>query len=263
MNALIDQWGARNVGIALMVLAALCFTAAAMVGWEALQRGMGILSLDQAQAAALSHDRRAMIAHGREAAGWLPREPAATLLAIDLSDPAAATELTRLEQRVPLKSRPIVSAIFAGHKLHHGDASDLSLSAGDQALINDVMNIQKGQTPGPLTLPDGDLPQATVSTFAAQRRFRAAWARADRAIIRNTAGELRLLMPNHPDIRGLEFVLSALTPTVKDDALQNLATSLPKNITGELVLLKIMTLAPERAGVLQTLLPKTSSGTVK
>ena len=262
MNALIDQWGARNVGIALMVLAAFCFTAAAWVGWEALQRGMGILSLDQAQVAALSNDRRAMIAHGREAASWLPREPAATLLAIDLSDPAAATALTRLEQRVPLTSRPIVSAIFAVHKLHHGGTSDLSLSAGDQALIQDLMKIEKGQTPGRLALPDGDLPQATVSIFAAQRRFRAAWAGADRTIIRNTAGELRLLMPTHPDIHGLECVLSALTPTVKDDAVRMAAASLPKNVKTELILLKIMTLAPERTGVLQALLPKASSGAV-
>ena len=73
MNALIDQWGARNVGIALMVLAALCLTAAIMVGWEALHRGMGILAIDRAQAAALSNHRRAMIAHGREAAAR-PRE---------------------------------------------------------------------------------------------------------------------------------------------------------------------------------------------
>jgi hypothetical protein len=263
MNALIEQWGARNVGIAFMVLAALCLAAAVMVGWEALHRGMGILSLDQAQAAALGNDRRSMIAHGREAASWLPREPAAGLLAIDLSDPAAATELTRLEQRAPSKNRPIVAAIFAVHKLHHGSSSDQALSAGDQALINDLIKIEKGQAPGPLTLPDGDLPQATVSAFAAQRRFRAAWAGTDRTIIRNMAGELRLLMPDHPDNQGLEFVLSALTPTVKDDALRNLAANLPKNVKGELILLKVMTLAPERAEALQALLPKTSSGTAK
>lgn len=263
MNAIIDQWGARNVGIALMVLAALCFAAAVIVGWEAVHRGMGILSLDQAQAAALGNDRRSMIAHGREASSWLPREPAAGLLAVDLSDPAAATELTRLEQRAPPKNRPLVAAIFAVYKLNHGSSSDQSLSAGDQALINDLVKIEKGQAPGPLALPDGDLPQATVSTFAAQRRFRAAWAGTDRAIIRNMAGELRLLMPDHPDIQGLEFVLSALTPTVKNDALKNLAINLVKNIKGELIVLKIIKLAPERAEGLQGLLPKTSSGTAK
>ena len=124
------------------------------------------------------------------------------------------------------------------------------------------MKIEKGQTPGRLALPDGDLPQATVSIFSAQRRFRAAWAGADRTIIRNTAGELRLLMPTHPDVHGLECVLSALTPTVKDDAVRMAAASLPKNVKTELILLKIMTLAPERAGVLQALLPKASSGAV-
>jgi hypothetical protein len=263
MNALIDQWGARNVGIAFMALAALCLAAAVMVGWEALYRGMGILSLDQAQAAALGHDRRSMIAHGREAAAWLPRESAAGLLAIDLSDPAAAVELTRLEQRALPANRPIIAAIFAVHQLHHGSTSTQSLSAGDQALISDLIKIEKGQAPGPLTLPDGDLPQATVSTFAAQRRFRAAWAGADRTIIRSTAGELRLLMPDHPDVQGLEFVLSALTPTVKDDALKNLAANLLKTAKGELIVLKMMKLAPERAEALHALLPKTSSGTVK
>ena len=32
MNALIEQWGARNVGIALLVVAALVLTAAVLIG---------------------------------------------------------------------------------------------------------------------------------------------------------------------------------------------------------------------------------------
>ena len=151
-----------------------------------------------------------------------------------------------------------------------GDVMLVGHNPGFEALLAFLCTGQsgnfRGMSPGSIawmTLPDGDLPQATVSTFAAQRRFRAAWAGADRTIIRSTAGELRLLMPDHPDVQGLEFVLSALTPTVKDDALKNLAANLLKTAKGELIVLKMMTLAPERAEVLRALLPKTSSGTFK
>lgn len=262
MNALIDQWGARNVGFILMGLAGLCAIAAAMVGWEAFQRGMGILALDRAQTAALTDDRRATIAHGREAAAWMPREAAAGLMAVDLSDPKAGAELTRLDQRVPMKDRQRIAAILALHQLHHGGTpGQASLAAGDQALVTHLIKLAKGDAPSALTFPDSDPPQAPLLAYAAQRRFRAAWALGDREFIRVTAGELRLLMPHHPDIRGVDVVLSALTTAVTDDAVRSLASMMAKGDKRDLVLLKLMVIAPTRAAVIKTLLPTTAGST--
>mgnify|MGYP000098686818 CR=1 FL=1 len=257
MNALIEQWGARNVGIAMLVVAFLVLIVAAMIGWEAFQRGMGILALDRAQAAALTDDRLATVAHGREAAGWLPAEPAAGIIAIDLSNPAAKEQLARLELRVPARQRPIVAAIYALHQVHHGGKPGSSLAGGDQAVISHLLKLAQGAKPEALTLPDSDPPQATLLNYAAQVRFRAAWNAGEREAIRATAGELRLLMPKHPDIKGVEAVLLALTPSVADAALGSHINVLPRGTRRDLVLLKLMTLAPERSAVLKPLLPTT------
>lgn len=258
MNALIDHWGARNVGFAMMAVAGLCLIAALMVGWEAIQRGFGILALESAQASALADDRRATIAHGREAAAWMPREPAAGLMAVDLSDPKAGAELARLELRVPMAHRQGVAAIQALHQLHHGGIPGQSLAAGDQALVSQLLKLAKGDPPGPLVLPDSDPPQAPLLAYAAQLRFRAAWALGDRERIRATAGELRLAMPGHPDTRGVEVVLSALTPAVSDSVLRTLADNLPKGDKRDLILLKLLTIVPARSAALKPLLPATA-----
>lgn len=257
MNALIEQWGARNVGIAMMVVAFLLLIAAGMIGWDAFQRGMGVLALDRAQAAALTDDRLATVAHGREAAGWLPAEPAAGIIAIDLSDPSAKDQLARLELRVPVKQRPIVAAINALHQVHHGGKPGSSLTGGDQAVISHLLKLAQGGGPEAFTLPDSDPPQATLLNYAAQVRFRAAWNASGRDAIRTTAGELRLLMPKHPDIKGIEAVLLALTPGVADEALRSQLNLIPRGTRRDLVLLKLMTLAPEREAVLKPLLPTT------
>lgn len=259
MNALIEQWGARNVGITLLVLALLVLVAAAMIGWEALQRGLGILALDRAQAAALADDRPATVAHGREAASWLPREPAAGILAIDLSDPAAKEQLARLELRVPAKQRPTVAAINALHQVHHGGTPAGVLAAGDQAVIAHLTKLKPGADPGALSLPDADPPQAALLAYAAQARFRAAWNLGERDAIRITAGELRLLMPRHPDRLAIEVVLMALSPGVPNDALRTEANAIPRGVRRDLVLLKLMELAPERAVVLKPLVSTTPS----
>ncbi len=255
MKVLIDQWGARNVGIALMVLAALFLVAALMVGWEAIQRGLGILALERAQSSALGLERRAAITHGREAAEWMPRETAAGLSAIDLSDPKAGAELARLELRVPMKYRQTVAAIQALHKLHHQGVPATSLAAGDLALVTHLLKLAKGDPPGPVTLPDSDLPQAPLLTYAAQVRFRAAWALGTPELIRATAGELRLLMPTHPDTRGVELVLSALTPAVPDDTVRQLAGSLTRSDKRDLILLKLAAIVPSRVAAFKGLLP--------
>jgi hypothetical protein len=254
MNALIEQWGARNLGIALLVLALLVLVAAAVIAWEALQRGLGIMALDRAQAAALADDRLATVAHGREAASWLPREPAAGILAIDLSDPAAKEQLARLELRVPVRQRPTVAAINALHQVHHGGNPGGTLTAGDQAVISHLTKLKPGADPGALTLPDADPPQAALLTYAAQTRFRAAWNLGQREAIRTTAGELRLLMPRHPERVAIEVVLMALSPGVTNEALRSQANVIPRGARRDLVLLKLMDLAPERAEVLKPLM---------
>jgi hypothetical protein len=258
MNALIDQWGARNVGIALMVVAFLFLGAALMIGWEAVQRGLGILALSRAQAEALADDRRGVIADGREAASWMPREPAAGLIAIDLSDPNAGAALEKLELRVPLRQRQVVAAMRALHQLHHGGKPDRPLAAGDQAIVNHLLKLDGSSAPPPLTLPVSDPPQAPLLAYAAQQRFRVAWASGDVAAVRATAGELRLAMPRHPDAGGIAFVLSALSPADDDARLRGFASSLPKGPKRDLILLKLMTLAPTRAAVLTPLLPVTT-----
>ena len=255
MSALIDQWGARNVGIAMLVVALLVLIVAAMIGWDAVKRGMGILALDRAQAAGLTEDRRAMVAHGREAASWLPAEPAAGIISIDLSDAAAKEQLARLELRVPLKQRPTVAAINALHQIHHGGKPGSTLAAGDQAVINHLVKLSQGGKLEPLSLPDSDPPQATLLTYAAQARFRAAWNAGDRETILTTAGELRLLMPKHPDAKGIAVVLMALTPRVPDVALSSPLNALPQGVRRDLIVLKLMALAPERSAVLKPLLP--------
>jgi hypothetical protein len=260
MNALIDQWGARNVGIALMVVAALVLVAAGLIGWEAVQRGMGILALERAQAEALTDDRRGVIAEGRDAAAWLPREPAAGLIAIDLSDPNAGAALERLELRVPQRQRQVVAAMRALHQLHHDGKPDRPLAAGDQVIVNHLMKLDGTSAPPPLILPVSDPPQAPLLAYAAQLRFRAAWASGDVPAIRTTAGELRLLMPRHPDAGGIAFVLNAVSPTVSDDRLRSLATYLPKGPKGDLILLKLMAMAPARAAVITPLLPPATGG---
>lgn len=260
MNALIDQWGARNVGIAMLVVAALMLIAAGMIGWEAFQRGMGIMALDRAQAAALGEDRVAMIAHGREASSWLPTEPAAGIIAIDLSDPTAKDQLARLEARVPLKQRPIVAAINALHQIHHGGRPGTVLSGGDQAIISHLIKLGQDGRVEPLSLPDSDPPQATLLTYAAQARFRAAWNLGDRDVIRTTAGELRLLMPRHPDSKGAQAVLMALTPSVKDETLRSQINDMPRGARRDLLILKLLTITPERETILKTLLPTAGAG---
>jgi hypothetical protein len=260
MNALIEQWGARNVGFALLVVAALVLIAAVLIGWEALQRGLGIMALDRAQAAALIDDRQATVAHGREAASWIPAEPAAGILAIDLSDPAAKEQLARLELRVPAKQRPTVAAINALHQVHHGGTPASTLAAGDQAVITHLLKLRTAGSPGALTLPDADPPQAALQTYAAQVRFRAAWNHGERAAVLATAGELRLLMPRHPDAIGIETVLMALSPSVSDEALRSQANILPRGARRDLILFKLMDLAPERAAILKPLLPTTGAG---
>ena len=255
MNALLEQWGARNVGIALMVVAALVLIVSALIMWNAVQRGLGILALDRAQAAALSHDRLATIAHGREAASWLPAEPAAGVIAIDLSDPAATDQLARLELRVPAKQRQTVAALHALHRIHHGGTPGSSLVAGDQAVISHLVKLDPAGIPVALVLPDSDPPQATLLNYAAQARFRAAWQSGDRDAIRTTAGELRLLVPKHPDIKAVEAVLSALTPGVKDEELRSLITLVPRGPRRDLLVLKLMTLTPERGAILKQMAP--------
>jgi hypothetical protein len=261
MNALIEQWGARNVGFACMALAALCLLAAGMVAWEALSRGMGILELEQAQAAALADDRRAALAHAREAAGWMPREAAAGVLAVDLTDPKAGAELARLELRVPQPHRPLVAAIAALHQLHHGGTPGQSLGAGDQAVVAHLRKLASGPPPTALVLPESAPPQAPLLAYAAQARFRAAWASGDRDLIRATAGELRLLMPRHPDGRAVALVLAALSQAIPDTQVGALAGELPKGDKRDLVLLKLLTLAPARTAVLKPLLPALAGAT--
>lgn len=260
MNALIDQWGARNVGIAMLVVAFLLLITAGMIGWEALKRGLGILALDRAQVAALADDRLATVAHGREAASWMPAEPAAGILAIDLSDPAAKDQLARLELRVPVRQRPTVAAINALHQVHHGGTPGGSLNAGDQALINHLVKLKQGEKPAALTLPDADPPQAALLNYAAQARFRAAWNQGDREAIRATAGEFRLLMPKHPDGVGVEVVLMALSPSVTNEYLRSQANVLPRGARRDLILLKLMALAPEREAILKPLMPASGAG---
>lgn len=260
MNALIDQWGARNVGIAMLVVAFLILIAAGMIGWEALKRGLGILALDRAQVAALTDDRMATVAHGREAASWLPAEPAAGILAIDLSDPAAKEQLARLELRVPVRQRPTVAAINALHQVHHGGTPSGSLNAGDQAVINHLVKLKQGHSPTEFTLPDADPPQAALLNYAAQARFRAAWTLGEREAIRTTAGELRLLIPKHPDGVGVEVVLLALSPSVANESVRAQANVLPRGARRDLILLKLMALAPEREVVLKPLMPTTGAG---
>ena len=255
MNALIDQWGARNVGIAMLVVALLVLIGAVLIGYDAFKRGMGILALDRAQASGLTEDHRAMVAHGREAASWLPAEPAAGIIAIDLSDPNAKDALARLELRVPTRQRPTIAAINALHQVHHGGKSGSALAAGDQAIINHLVKLSQGGKLEPLALPDSDPPQATLLTYAAQARFRAAWNAGNRETIRATAGELRLLMPKHPDTKGIDVVLLALTPSVLDVALSAPLNTLPPGVRRDLIVQKLMVLAPERSAALKPLLP--------
>jgi hypothetical protein len=255
MNALIDSWGARNVGIALLVVAALFFIAAAMISWEAIQRGMGILALERAQAAALGGDRRGTVEDGRAAAGWLPREPAANLIALDLTTTAAGSELERLLIRLPPKNRPTAAAMLALHRMHHGGTVDQVLAAGDDAIVNHLRKLAPGGIPGKLSLPDSEPPQAPLLAYAAQRRFAAAWASGDVNAIRMTAGELRLLMPQHREITGVTFVLSTLTPSVEDAEIRTLGNRLPTGALRELILLKCMTLAPARTEILKSMMP--------
>jgi hypothetical protein len=216
---------------------------------------MGIFALERAQAAALGGDRRGTIEDGRAAADWLPREPAANLIALDLTTPAAGADLERLVQRLPPKNRPSVAAILALHRLHHGGTFDHELAAGDQAIVTYLRKMNAAEVPGKLTLPDSDPPQAPLLAYAAQRRFAAAWASGDVDSIRQTAGELRLLMPQHRDHAGVAFVLAALTPSVDDAEVRSLASHLPSGVLRELILLKTMILAPGRAELLKTLLP--------
>ncbi|MBA3699170.1 MAG: hypothetical protein H0W78_09970 [Planctomycetes bacterium] len=260
MNALIEQWGARNVGIAMLVLALLVLIAAVTIGWEAVKRGLGIMAIDRAQAAGLIDDRLATVANGREAASWLPAEPAAGILAIDLSDPAAKDQLARLELRVPAKQRPTIAAINALHQVHHGGTPAGSLSSGDQAVINHLVKLKQGEKPKELSLPDADPPQVALLTYAAQARFRAAWIQGDRETIRVTAGELRLLMPKHPDVPGVEVVLLALSPSVSNEVLRSQINVLPRGARRDLLLYKVMELAPERAAIIKPLLPATGAG---
>jgi len=112
----------------------------------------------------------------------------------------------------------------------------------------------------PLSLPDSDPPQATLLTYAAEARFRAAWNLGDRDAIRTTAGELRLLMPRHPDAKGVQAVLIALTASEKDEALRAQINAMPRGARRDLLILKLMTLAPEREAILKTLLPTTGAG---
>ncbi len=260
IGALIDQWGARNVGIAMLVLALVILVIAAIIAYEAFTRGMGILALDRAQSAALANDRQAAVAHGREALAWMPAEPAAGVIAVDLSDATAKDHLTRLELRVPMKQRPQVAALAALHQVHHGGTPANAVSGGDQAVIAHLVKLAQGGLPPPLTLPDSEPAQAPLLAYVAQARLRAAWATDDREAIRATAGELRLLMPNHPEIRGVEAVLMALSPSVPDTALAPHLNLIPRGTRRDLIVLRLAVLAPERAKVLQPLLPATGAG---
>lgn len=260
IGALIDQWGARNVGIAMLVLALVILVIAGTIAYEALNRGLGILALDRAQAAALGNDRQATVAHGREAQSWLPTEPAAGVIAVDLSDPAAKDQLARLELRVPMKDRPRVAALAALHQVHHGGKPANTLSGGDQAVISHLVKLAQGGAPPAFTLPDADPPLAPLLAYVAQARLRAAWATDDREAIRSAAGELRLVMPTHPDIRGVEAVLMALSPSIPDTALAPYLQQLPRGARRDLILLRLAVLAPERATVLKPLLPVPGAG---
>lgn len=255
IGPLIDQWGARNVGIAMLVLALVILVIAAVIAYEALTRGMGILALDRAQSAALGNDRRAAVAHGREALSWMPAEPAAGVIAVDLSDAAAKDQLAKLELRVPMKQRPQVAALAALHQVHHGGTPANALTGGDQAVIAHLVKLAQGGVPPALTLPDADPAQAPLLAYAAQARMRAAWATDDREAIRAAAGDLRLQMPNHPDMKGVEAVLMALSPSVTDAALAPQLNQIPRGARRDLIVLRLAVLAPERAKVLQPLLP--------
>jgi hypothetical protein len=145
--------------------------------------------------------------------------------------------------------------MLALHRLHHGGTVDQVLAGGDDAIVNHLRKLANGGVPGKLTLPDSDPPQAPLLAYAAQRRFAAAWTSGDVDAIRQTAGELRLVMPQHRDIGGVVFVLAALTPGVDEAEIRALGNRLPSGALRELILLKCMVLAPGRAEILKAMLP--------
>jgi hypothetical protein len=126
-------------------------------------------------------------------------------------------------------------------------------------VITHLVKLAQGGIPPALTLPDSDPPQAPLLAYAAQARLRAAWATGDRDSIRATAGELRLLMPKHPDIVAVECVLIALSPSETDAALVTRLNQVARGPRRDLVVLKIASIAPERAAALKPLMPATGA----
>jgi hypothetical protein len=91
--------------------------------------------------------------------------------------------------------------------------------------------------------------------YAAQRRFAAAWASGDADAIQMTGGELRLLMPKHRDIGGVNFVLAVLSSSVPDTEIPALANRLPSDALRDKILHTCMKLAPSRKQTIIKLLP--------
>jgi hypothetical protein len=261
MNDPLQAIGPRRLGLILHALGLACLVIAVLVGWNAVDRWIGIAAIERAQLAAITGDRPGALFHGREAAAALPREVSAGLMAVDLSDPQAGPALTRLEQRVPLRNRPDVAALRALHRLLHGGGEPVGgLGAGDQALVTHVAALEKDDPPPALTLPARDPAHAPLLGYTAQRRFRDAWAAGDRASVRATAGELRLLLPTHPDAARLGVVLAALTPAVVDGEFALLVAKLKPDAARAALLRRLAVLAPERAAVLAPLIDERRGG---
>ncbi len=255
-DRLIDQIGARTVGIVLLVIAAGMLVLAGLNGYAGVNRIFAANALHDARMHALAGERTDAQRAAREARDWLDNDADVLFAGIDLVDPSAGAALESAIPRVPARQRADLEGVLALHRALHGKAPGDGASGGDALAIRALSELTKtGRTTAPVFTADAPPHRVTLALLV-QRQFTAALDSGDAAAICKTAGQVILLLPRHPDVKSVHALLRGLDPLADTPLVRNDLEQIPTADERLRVNRLIALLAPGRASLLAEAIPQ-------
>lgn len=256
MNELIDRIGARTIGIVLLVISAVVLLLAVLNGRAGINRIFAANALEAARLHALAGERAEAQRAAREARDWLPHDADVLFAGIDLTDPGAGAALEAALPRLLPRQRTEVEGVMALHRALHGKDPGNGASGGDAVAIRALAELTKTGRVTAATFTGDAPPHRVTLALLVQRQFAAALAGGDAATIRQTAGQVMLLLPRHPEAPAINALLRGLDPLADTPRVRN-DLELVRAIDERLRVNRLIALlAPLRAAKLAEAIPE-------
>jgi hypothetical protein len=250
----------RLIGIILLAVGALFLLISAFSCWSAWNRWSAVSHVRAARARMVDAYDDSVRRHGAEAAAAQPNEPAAVLIDIDLTKEADYARLETLERRCAADQRGLVRVAEALSLVLRGKPAP-DLPGGDGVLLKALAALMNGSKPSAIVLPREEPPHQSVMLATYLAQLRAAFSANDRALVRDAADALGLLVPNSPDGPAIALICGALDPNFDPKMLQTISTRVTDEKLRRAVLHDVAMVAPDRALLLDAIASGQAPGT--